>query len=492
MFTGGDEDCLFLDVYVPAQALKTPSLKLPVVVWVYGGAYVFGSKDSLQPELPFYDGSGMIDQANNGIIFVAMNYRMGAYGFLAGTTMERDGLPNAGLWDQRAAFQWVQDYISLVGGDPKQVTAMGQSAGASSLLHHLVAEGGKLDPLFSRAILQSPAFEIMWDRAGKVEDTFQSFASLAGCKGQSLACLRAASPDALHAANVKLNSQQVPGSFAVGPTPDGSFIRQLSSLELATGNFWPIQSLILSHAAREPVLFASGAVQTDQQFASFVGSVFPNYTTTIGLIDRVTSFYPGTSVASSPYKTQSDRYEAFVGDSCFNCNVRFLTEALGDSRVWNMQYSVSPGFHGTDLVPTFFNLEFSANNFLEDLAVLMVPVIGPLVAGISWAMQSYFVSYITTGNPNTKRKTWNIPPTIQWNHPNSAGEQISGIVNVGDWGFSTSSDDQNKKSSCDFWRQFAAAATSAGGYAPPGAVVQQNLVATSGNPSANYVGGNAR
>lgn len=71
--------------------------KLPVVVFVYGGAYVFGSKDSLQPELPFYDGTGLISQSGNNMIFVAMNYRVGAFGFLAGITMENEGTPNAGF-----------------------------------------------------------------------------------------------------------------------------------------------------------------------------------------------------------------------------------------------------------------------------------------------------------------------------------------------------------------------------------------------------------
>jgi carboxylesterase type B len=490
LFSGGDEDCLFLDVYVPGKALKNPSVKLPVVVWIYGGAYVFGSKDSLQPELPFYDGSGLMGAANNGIIFVTMNYRLGAYGFLAGTTMEKEGLPNAGLWDQRAAFQWVQDHIGLVGGDPTRVTAMGESAGAGSILHHLVAEGGKLDPLFSKAILQSPAFQMMWDRAGTVQGVFDDFASLAGCRGQGLACLRAASPTAIANANTAINSQVVSGSFAVGPTPDGSFIRQTPALELASGNFWPIQSLILSHVAQESILFVSGAIQTDAQFDSFLTSIFPNYTIAAGINEEVSSFYPPPSAKGTPYATQSDRVEAFLRDSCFTCNVRHLTEAVGDSKVWNMQYSVTPGWHGTDLVPTFYNSAFTSDSFLEDLATLMVPVIGPLVAGISIALQSYFASYVTTGDPNSNRKILNLPPTVKWNHPNSAGEMISGVVNVGDWGFGTVSDDQNQKGACDFWRGFAAAVTALGGYSPPGVVIAQSLTTVTGNVSARYVGGN--
>lgn len=128
-----------------------------MIIWIYGKAYVFGSKDSFQPSIPFYDGSGLIVNSGGEVIFVTMNYRLGVFGFLAGTTMENEGLPNAGLHDQRAAFQWVRDYISLLGGAPTKVTAMGESAGEGSIQHHLVAEGGKLDPLSSRAIMQSPA-----------------------------------------------------------------------------------------------------------------------------------------------------------------------------------------------------------------------------------------------------------------------------------------------------------------------------------------------
>lgn len=323
LFSGGSEDCLFLDVYVPGRALRNPSLKLPVLVWLYGGAYVFGSKDTMAPHLPFYDGSGMIGQSNNGMIFVAINYRLGAYGFLAGTTMEREGLPNAGLWDQRAALQWVRDYIHLVGGDPKRVTAMGESAGAGSIMHHLVAEGGRLDPLFSRAILQSPSFQPIWDRAGTVEDTFQKFAALAGCAGKGLACLRAADPATLARANTALNQGQAPGAFAVGPTPDGKFIRQMPVLELSTGNYWQIESLILSHVADEASLFVSGAIQTDSQFSDFLRSVFPSYTHTTGVNDKVQAFYPPVRGTKKPkYATQTARVTEFMRDSCFTCNVR--------------------------------------------------------------------------------------------------------------------------------------------------------------------------
>jgi len=453
---------------------------------------VFGSKDSLQPELPFYDGSGMVGQASGNMIFAAINYRLGAYGFLAGTTMEREGLPNAGLWDQRAALQWVQSYIGLVGGDPKKVTAMGESAGAGSILHHLVAQGGKLDPLFSKAIVMSPAYQWMWDRAGKVQNVFETFASLAGCKGQGLACLRKAGAAVLARANSALMDAVPAGSFAVGPTPDGSFIRQLPVLEYGTGNFWKVESVVLSHCADEATLFVPGVLKTDAQFSDFIDGVFPNYTRTTGVNKLITAFYPPASGRSSPFRSVSARAGAFLRDSSFTCNVRQVNEALGDARVWNMQYSVAPGWHGTDLVPTFFNPQLTADGFLQRLAALVVPIAAPLVAGLSTAMQSYFAGYVTDGDPNARRRLLNLPPMVRWDHPSSAGERIAGVVDVGGWGLGTVADDQAPKSACDFWRGVAAAVTGLGGYSPPGAVLAQSLVKVDNDPSANFVGGNAR
>ena len=150
--------------------------------------------------------------------------------------MEEQGLPNAGLYDQRAALQWIQDYIGLLGGDKSQISAWGESAGAGSILHQLISFGGTQDPLFSKAVLQSPAFQSMFDRKGTLEQTFQNFTALAGCAGQGVTCLRAASAEALDTANTKLNENVVEGTFAVGPAADGNLIRQLAVLEYTSGS----------------------------------------------------------------------------------------------------------------------------------------------------------------------------------------------------------------------------------------------------------------
>lgn len=125
-----NEDCLFLDVYVPKKVFNAAcngreraKLK-PVLVWIYGGGYTSGSKN-LNP-------SGLIERSDDGILFVAMNYRLGALGFMAGPTFQQGGTANAGLYDQRFALEWVQKNIHLFGGDKTKVTVLGESAGGGS------------------------------------------------------------------------------------------------------------------------------------------------------------------------------------------------------------------------------------------------------------------------------------------------------------------------------------------------------------------------
>lgn len=496
------EDCLYLDIQVPEKALKNPSLKLPVVVYVYGGGYALGSKDLLEPLLPLYDGSGLIKQSDKNVIFVSFNYRLGAMGFLAGTSMERDALPNTGLWDQRAVFEWVKSHISKVGGDPRKVTALGESAGASSLMFHLVAEGGALDPMFQRAILLSPAYQPMWDRSGTVEDKFQRFAELANCKGKGIKCLRNAKSETLAKANKALMEQQTPGTFAVGPTPDGSFIRQLPTVELSLGKMWPIESLILSHCEHESILFVNGAVRSNIDFESFLSALLPNSSLTNGIMRRVLETYPPIGGKGSIYKEQTDRLEDLLRDSSMTCNIRYLTEALGPSKVWTMQYGVKPGWHATDLIPLFYNDDdFDMASLTSFLASVLRLVTGIFMRGLSRAYQSYLTSYIRDGDPNAKRlTTWDnlpYPGTIKWRHPqlSSSGKGgIGGVLDM-DYGllsfFSEFEDGQMPKDRCDFWKDFTMAATVAGGYVPDGDVLNQDWVDDT-SASENYGGGNSQ
>ena len=141
-----DEDCLFLNVRTPAL----DDARRPVMVWIHGGAFIFGSGSS-----PLYDGVPFVDGGD--VVLVTINYRLGAFGFLDLGWLDDDfaGSGNLGLMDQVAALEWVRDNIAGFGGDPDNVTIFGESAGGMSVTSLLAAEPAK--GRFHKAIAQSGA-----------------------------------------------------------------------------------------------------------------------------------------------------------------------------------------------------------------------------------------------------------------------------------------------------------------------------------------------
>jgi len=105
------EDCLILDVFAPSNAVNE---SLPVLLWIHGGGYTTGNGANA-------GGPNFISSSNGSMIFVSIQYRLGAYGFLASDDVAEDGTPNAALLDQRAAINWVYRHISAFGGDPDKV-----------------------------------------------------------------------------------------------------------------------------------------------------------------------------------------------------------------------------------------------------------------------------------------------------------------------------------------------------------------------------------
>ncbi|MET8950254.1 carboxylesterase/lipase family protein [Streptomyces sp. NPDC004129] len=132
------DDCLNLNVWTPAP---DPGARLPVMVWIHGGALTRGSS-----AVPVYDGSAF---ARDGVVLVSFNYRLGVEGY----GLFPDAPPNPGLRDQLAALEWVHDAIAAFGGDPDRVTVFGESAGAISIGALLASPHAR--GLFQRAALQS-------------------------------------------------------------------------------------------------------------------------------------------------------------------------------------------------------------------------------------------------------------------------------------------------------------------------------------------------
>ena len=135
--TSAGDDCLNVAVWTPDPGASG----LPVIVWIHGGAFVRGANS-----LAVYDGSAF---ARDGVVLVGVNYRLGVPGFAV-----LDGAPNnRGLRDQILALEWVRENVSAFGGDPDNVTIMGESAGAMSVVSLIASR--KADGLFRRAIAQS-------------------------------------------------------------------------------------------------------------------------------------------------------------------------------------------------------------------------------------------------------------------------------------------------------------------------------------------------
>lgn len=147
----GSEDCQNLSITMPGDV--RPDEKLPVMVWIHGGSYTTGSGD-----LAIFDPTRLV--AENRVIVVSVTYRLGLFGFLA-TPAGRPG--NLGLLDQLEAFRWVQRNIQAFGGDPRRVTAFGQSAGGDAIAHLMATP--EAPTLFQRAIIQSAPLGITRGRA---------------------------------------------------------------------------------------------------------------------------------------------------------------------------------------------------------------------------------------------------------------------------------------------------------------------------------------
>lgn len=138
------EDCLYLNLWTPADR---PGKDYPVAMWIHGGGFTAGNGNEVE-----FDGE---KYAENGVVFVTINYRLGVFGFFSHPWLkeEKGHSGNYGLLDQIQALKWIQENIEGFGGDPNRVTIMGQSAGAVSV--QALAASELADGLFHRAIMQS-------------------------------------------------------------------------------------------------------------------------------------------------------------------------------------------------------------------------------------------------------------------------------------------------------------------------------------------------
>ncbi|XP_038132131.1 acetylcholinesterase [Cyprinodon tularosa] len=231
------EDCLYLNVWVPSSPRPH---NLSVMVWIYGGGFYSGSSS-----LDVYDGRYLAHTET--VIVVSMNYRIGAFGFLAlHGSSEAPG--NVGLLDQRLALQWVQENIHFFGGNPKQVTIFGESAGGASVGFHLLSPDSR--PFFTRAILQSGVPNCPWASVSPAEARRRAtvLAKLVGCNGgndtELVDCLRNKTPQELIDQEWLVLPWSALFRFSFVPVVDGEVLPDTPEAMLNSGNFKDTQILL--------------------------------------------------------------------------------------------------------------------------------------------------------------------------------------------------------------------------------------------------------
>lgn len=265
----GSEDCLYLNVYTPANSAAA---NVPVMVWIPGGGFVQGSASS-----PYYDGQYIAEQA--GVIVVTVTYRVGALGFLTSPALDKESTQgvsgNYGLLDQRAALRWVKRNIEAFGGNPRNVTVFGESAGADSIDYQLSAPATK--GLYDRAIIESSVAGLLIPSLpiAVAESTGGAgVVSAVGCAGAAdvVACLRA-----LPATAFLAPAATQPGSSL--PVVDGVVVPQVPLQAFKSGQFNHVPIILGSNhdegtAFVWPIEAALGGALTAEGYAAQVQKLY--------------------------------------------------------------------------------------------------------------------------------------------------------------------------------------------------------------------------
>jgi para-nitrobenzyl esterase len=372
------EDCLTLNVWRPAGA--APGAKLPVMVWIYGGAFIQGAS-----AFPFYDGTHFAQQ---GVILVSLNYRLGRFGFFAHPALDAGPGPiaNYGLMDQIAALKWVKANIAAFGGDPANVTVFGESAGAISVNYLMASPAAR--GLFAKAIAES-GFGRASPRPLKgdkgAESFGEAFAAAHGIKGDDAAAaagLRALPADALNTPFGGLGDPSLPN-----PILDGQII--VESIAQAFGR-----------GAQAHVPYLEGGNSYEASLIPHIGDDPGPVIARAGDPAQVEALYGG---APAPEVARELTTDALITEPD-----RLLARDMARQGlpVWVYHFSYVPAMlrqtaygaaHGSEIPYVFDNLLDRPITF----GGRDIPAATPDDHRVATAMHAYWVSFAKTGDPDS-------------------------------------------------------------------------------------------
>ncbi|KAI9371926.1 Alpha/Beta hydrolase protein [Aspergillus egyptiacus] len=408
---GTSEDCLFLDVYTPARLRGGLSDLLPVFVWIQGGGFNSNAN-------PNYNGTGLIQASNMGIVVVTFNYRVGPYGFLSGAEMLRDGSMNNGLKDQIKVLKWVQKHISKFGGDPNHVVIGGDSAGAASITLLLSAYSGRDDGLFHAAAAESQSFASMYT-IDEAQFAYDNLVARTGCNDtlDTLACLRSLDTATLQRENIAtpLPGAHEPPLYFYAPVVDGDLVPDYTYRMFAEGRFVRVP-VIFGDVTNEGTTFVPRDLKSTAEADSFLKDQFPALKPSH--LSRIHAYYLRDINFTKPYPDSTTYWRPTsnaYGELRYTCPGLAMSSAFAGAgaRSWNYHYAVQDPEDEASGLGVYHVVEMNAiwgpqyvssggdpppaSYFTSNAAI--VPV-----------MQGYWTSFIRSFDPNTYR----YPGTPRW------------------------------------------------------------------------------
>ncbi|KAL3102721.1 hypothetical protein niasHS_001283 [Heterodera schachtii] len=327
------EDCLYMNIWAPVDAKN-----LTVMVWFFGGGFYYGS-----PSLILYDGKALA--LTGKVVVVNINYRLGPFGYLFLDDEEVPG--NMGMLDQQLALHWIRDNIAAFGGDPKMVSIFGESAGASSIVAHLIAPNSQ--GLFQNGILQSGSLDNKWsmDTPRRAYEKSMQLVRLVGCNRTLLAdairCLRRIPPADFTEQlwNMQLNFLEFP---LVIVSRDANFFSAEDAFEALRkrhyaqdvnlmiginhdeGTFWNIYNIPkFFDVPHQPMLSLDNFNECVKTAFSRLPDIVRDAASHVYLGARRCEYETGV------HKNLADQVNQMVGDYFFTCDSIWLADQLDNS-----------------------------------------------------------------------------------------------------------------------------------------------------------------
>ncbi|KAI0838353.1 carboxylesterase family protein [Hypoxylon sp. FL0890] len=291
------EDCLTVRVTRPLNT--SAHAKLPVMVYLYGSGYEFGS---IYDEVAYNPVNFVKLDESKGlpVIYVAINYRVGIFGFAASDPLRDEGSLNVGLLDQYLGLQWVRDHIESFGGNPKDVTLFGQNVGWANIQLQLTAFGGNSESLFNRAILQSgPTISGVGLTAGITDNSTAQVTRAVNCTSQNgqeeLSCLRALPMDTLNKAAIEYADtfSSLGGFGTFRPTAPSAFIPDVPSVLLHNGSFRKDVDILIGWNENDGSIFVPPNTNGTEGFNATIKALFPGLSNIS--FHNLTELYPASN-----------------------------------------------------------------------------------------------------------------------------------------------------------------------------------------------------